>query len=259
MSRPLQYGFAEQYGEAAFDRAQRERKAAKVLAILGDAVGRLEELDMLDVGCSTGYMTQLYARHFRWVLGTDIDSPAVAHAARSAGSNAHNLGWAIMDSQRLALPSRCLDVVACTHIYEHVPDAKQLMAEIHRVLRPGGVCFFSAGNRLSLMEPHYRLPLLSVLPKWVAHLYLRVLGRGHHYYETHLTYWGLKRLVSAFDLYDYTIEVVADPHRYHADDLVTPGSWKQTTARLALRWLYWACPTYLWVLRKPVSSRGLEQ
>ena len=128
------------------------------------------------------------------------------------------------------------------------------MSEIHRVLRPEGVCFFSAGNRFSYMEPHYRLPLLSVLPKFLAHLYLRLLQRGEHYYETHLSYWGLRKLVRHFDIEDYTLRVVANPQKYFAEDMVPPGSSKQLWIIRLLKVAIWICPTYLWVLRKSEAA-----
>jgi 2-polyprenyl-3-methyl-5-hydroxy-6-metoxy-1,4-benzoquinol methylase len=245
--KKLQYGFSAAYGEAAFAQAARERKAAKVLAILEDAVGDLSSKRLLDVGCSTGFMTRCYARKFSEVFGTDIDQPAIVHGSGSAKDRAL---WAVADSQCLPFPEASFDVVTCTHIYEHVPDAGRLMAEIYRVLRPNGVCFFSAGNRLSLVEPHYQLPLLSVIPKALAHWYLRLLGRGSHYYETHFSYWGLRRLVRNFTLEDYTMKVVADPQKYFAEDLLQAGSTKQKCVLLALRKAYWICPTYLWVLRR---------
>ena len=243
----LQYGFS-QNSPGAYDRAQRERKADKVIAILNDAIGALDALDLLDIGCSTGLMTNLYARHFRSAIGTDIDLPALHFAAQNP--EATNVSWSMMDSQRLGFPDCSFDVVTCTHIYEHVPDAQALMGEIHRVLKLGGVCFFSAGNRFSWMEPHYRLPLLSVVPKGIAHLYLRVLGRGDHYYETHRSLGGLKKLVRQFELEDYTFKVIADPVRYRAEDMLLPGSAKQTLAKSLAKWLYALVPTYLWVLRK---------
>jgi 2-polyprenyl-3-methyl-5-hydroxy-6-metoxy-1,4-benzoquinol methylase len=248
VKKELQYGFSAVYGDTSFARQVRERKAAKVLAILEDAVGGLSEMRLLDIGCSTGFMTKCYAKKFGEVVGTDIDHPAVCHAATSeAGQDGV---WGVADSQRLPFRDEYFDVVTCTHIYEHVPDANLLMAEIFRVLRPNGVCFFSAGNRLSLIEPHYRLPLLSVLPKFLAHWYLRMLGRGANYYETHFSYWGLKRLVRRFYVEDYTLKVVADPQKFFAEDMIRLGSFKQKLVVMILRVAYWICPTYLWVLRK---------
>lgn len=248
----LQYGFSSAYADAAFSIAGRERKARKVLAILEDAIGPLVGKSLLDIGCSAGIMTRLFAPSFASVVGTDIDIPALERARVSDCSSM--VSWLAADSQRLPFSDEAFDVVNCTHIYEHVPDANLLMSEIHRVLRPNGVCFFSAGNRLSYMEPHYRLPLLSVLPKFLAHLYLRLLQRGEHYYETHLSYWGLRKLVRHFVIEDYTLRVVANPQKYFAEDMVPPGSSKQLWIIRLLRVAIWICPTYLWVLRKSEST-----
>jgi 2-polyprenyl-3-methyl-5-hydroxy-6-metoxy-1,4-benzoquinol methylase len=248
VTNPLQTDFSRQYAAAAYDEIARKRKARKVIAILRDAVGDLSSQRLLDIGCSTGFMTREYAACFRETIGSDIDASAVGFARTRDTEDSVN--WIVSNSEALPLDSESVDVITCTHIYEHVPDPAKLMREIHRVLRPDGVCFFSAGNRLSLMEPHYRLPLLSVVPKPVAHWYLRVLGRGRHYYETHLTYWGLRELVGRFEILDYTLHVVDDPVKYCADDMLKPGGAKQAAARLLLRSAYWLCPTYLWVLRR---------
>lgn len=245
----LQHGFSELHRHAVYDAGSRARKAQKAAAVLRDCVASPGRLAVLEIGCAAGYGTAVYAETFGSVAAIDIDLPALAHAQMRNRRN--NVRYLAMDSQQLAFASGTFDVVVCTHVYEHVPDAERLLGEIHRVLRPGGVCFFSAGNRIALMEPHYRLPLLSVVPKSLAHWYLRALGRGRFYYETHLTYWGLRRLVSRFELRDYTLAVIDDPERFAATDIVRPGSLRQRMARWLLTFAYWVCPTYLWVLRKP--------
>jgi SAM-dependent methyltransferase len=82
----------------------------------------------------------------------------------------------VADALHLPFADDSLDVVICSHVYEHVPEPVQMFREIHRVLCMGGVCYFSAGNRLMWNEPHYNLPLLSVLPRPLAHLYIRLAG-----------------------------------------------------------------------------------
>lgn len=244
----LQKDFSAVYGNAVFDAAGRTQKARKALSIIQDCYPHTAELDMLDIGCAAGFGTKAYAERFRHAIGIDIDEPAVAYAAKN--NSRANLEYAVMDSQRIAFPDNSFDVIICTHVYEHVPDSTQLMSEIYRLLKVGGACYFTAGNRISLMEPHYRLPLLSVLLKKIAHLYLKLLKRGNFYYETHLTYWSLKKLVSKFKVIDYTIEVVRDPVRFSATEVIIPGSVKQRLSLVALQMAYWICPTYLWLLKK---------
>lgn len=250
--RDLQFGFSAAYGRTVLDKDSRRQKAEKVVAVLADHLGDLGELRALDVGCSLGNSTIWYAKRFRRTAAIDIDLPAVARAGRE--NSAPRLSYGVMSGQELAFADESFDVVICTHVYEHVPDARALLQEIWRLLKPGGVCFFSAGNRLQLVEPHYRLPALSIVPRWMASWYLRMLGRGRFYYEKHLTYWGLRRLVAGFDLIDYTVRVVTEPARFAATDVVEEGSRAQRFALFALRWAYWTCPTYVWLLRKPPSG-----
>jgi ubiquinone/menaquinone biosynthesis C-methylase UbiE len=154
------------------------------------------------------------------------------------------------DAMKLSFFDNSFDVVNCTHIYEHVPDSKQLMREVYRVLKPGGVCFFAAGNRLVFLEAHYKLPLLSVVPKFIAHKYIRFFKKADYYYENHLTYWGLRKLVSNFEIFDYTIKIIKNPKKYFASDMVKENSIAQFIYLNVLKMAYWLCPTFIWVLRK---------
>jgi SAM-dependent methyltransferase len=124
------------------------------------------------------------------------------------------------------------------------------MAEIGRVLRPGGVCYFAAGNRWQWREPHYRLPLLSVVPRAVANLYLRLLGRGSHYYEKHRSHGSLRRLVRDFELHDYTLRLIREPRRFALDYLLPPASIKQRLASAIAALAPGLIPTYIWLLEK---------
>jgi 2-polyprenyl-3-methyl-5-hydroxy-6-metoxy-1,4-benzoquinol methylase len=244
--RPADY--SRRRPEAVYRRAEREAKAGKILAVLSDFLSApMDQLRVLDVGCSSGIITNVLGPHFRVVTGTDIDREALVYAARTKVSNADFLPADAMD---LPFREETFDVVICAHVYEHVPNAEKLLKEIHRVLRPGGLCFFAAGNRLRLVEPHYRLPFLSVLPSPLADRYLRISGKGSRYDEKHLTYWGLKRLVSEFQVFDITIKIIQNPEKYSATELCTSGSLKQKLAILFSRLAYGLVPTYVFLLRK---------
>ncbi|MCY7389574.1 MAG: class I SAM-dependent methyltransferase [Burkholderiales bacterium] len=248
----LQYAFSQEHASTVFNASLRRQKALKTLAVLEDHLHDLSNLDALEIGSAAGYCTVHYAARLRHISAVDIDLGAMQHALQH--NPASNVSYFVMDAQHLAFPDATFDIVICMHVYEHVPDATALMGEIDRVLKPGGVCYFTAGNRLSLIEPHYRLPLLSALPKPLSHLYLRLLHRGTYYYENHLTYWGLKKLVVGFENFDYTVRVVKSPEKFRATEVIRPHSMKQKFSILFLKIAYWLCPTYLWLLKKSKSQ-----
>ena len=248
-----QCGFSAMHPEAMYNRDGRLAKAAKTMAVMDDYLAetgqQAADLSLLDIGCSTGFLTKVYGRSFGHVLGIDIDEEAVRHA--QSHNSDKRTKFRAMDSMNLDLEANSLDAATCTHVYEHVPDSTRLMDQIHRVLRPGGFCYFAAANRLLLMEPHYRLPLLSVLPKPLAHRYVRLAGKADSYYENLLWYWQLKRLVRRFEVIDYTGAAIRDPEKYRLTDVLRAGSAMHWMSRALVNLAYWAVPSYIWILRKP--------
>jgi 2-polyprenyl-3-methyl-5-hydroxy-6-metoxy-1,4-benzoquinol methylase len=234
----------------------RRRKAETMLRILADARGDLSTLSVLNIGCATGIIDSVLATAFGSVTGVDIDRPTVIEAQHLR--RADNVRFAVMDAMHLAVPDDSFDVVICSQVYEHVPDAARMMREIERVLRVGGTCYFAATNRLCVIEQHHFLPFLSIIPVPLAHYYLRLMGRGRHYHERHLTYFGLSRLTAAFERIDYTRRVLQEPSRFGVDYMTKRGGLKLYVARALARVAYWAFPGYLWVLRKTGATPATQ-
>jgi 2-polyprenyl-3-methyl-5-hydroxy-6-metoxy-1,4-benzoquinol methylase len=239
--------------EKMYDEEGRVEKARKIVAVLDDFCENISELSILDVSCSTGLIPGYFSSYFNRVTGIDIDAEAVGFAR--ANNNARNVEFHVMDALQTDFGDDSFDIIVCNQMYEHVPDAEQLLREIRRILVPGGVCYFGATNRLKVIETHYgRLPFLSWLPKPLANLYLRMLGRGSHYYENLYTYWTLKRLCAEFEVTDYTTTVVREPERFGVEDMIRPGSPQQRIVLTLLRMAYWISPGYIWILRKPAGQ-----
>lgn len=250
MSRSYQRDFST-HSSRMFDEESRRRKADTIIAVLDDLLGpSLPSCRLLDVGCSTGIIDDSLSRRLGFVAGADIDTRAVVFAARRF--RREGLAFLAGDATSLAFPGCSFDVVVCSQVYEHVHDASTMMEEIRRVLRPGGICYFAAGNRIRLVEPHYGLPLLSIIPRPLAHILVRLSGKADHYHELHLSYWALRRLVRRFELFDFTEALITRPGRFHTGYMVGRGRLGSALAGFVCRHAMWLVPGYVWILRKPV-------
>ena len=250
-----QFNYSDIHRDAMYNSELREKKAQTMIAICEDYFAEnLKNLSVLDIGSSTGIIANALSYSFGTVVGVDIDEPAVKYATKRFRDR--DAIYFVSDSMNLAFRSNQFDLVICAQVYEHVPSASRLLAEINRVLRPGGICYFAAGNRLRLIEPHYNLPFLSVMPRALAHKYMRLTGKGDTYYEKHFSYWGLKRLIKKFECIDYTKKIIENPLLYHADYMISEGSLKQKLAEIIIKNLPWLSPGYIWLLKKIVSKNA---
>ena len=202
----------------------------------------------LDAGCGPGIITDELAQHFHTIFGVDVD-PAGVRWAQS-----HALNGAVFargSATRLPIASGSVDIVICAQVYEHLLDKRALAAEIWRVLRPGGVCFFSGPNKYTVMEEHYWLPFLSWLPQPLADGYMRFFRKGTVYDVWPWPYWRLRQLWGAFRLQDYTVTMLRDPRRFAVAEVVGKMGWISTLPDWAFRLLLPLLPNYNWILTKP--------
>jgi ubiquinone/menaquinone biosynthesis C-methylase UbiE len=233
--------------------AEREKRAIKILAVLKDHYGStLHCLNLLDISCSTGFMAKRFGESVRLVVGMDIDRTALAVAANL--DVGEHVKFVASDALKTCFYDSFFDIVVCNQMYEHVPSAEKLMKEIYRILKPDGVCYFGATNRLKIIETHYgNIPFLSYLPKKIANIVIKKLGRGDEYYETLYTEWGLKALVKNFTVTDYTKKIISNPKRFSAENLIKPGSLKQKVALMVMKYAYPFLPGYVWLLSKKTN------
>ncbi len=226
------------------DGARRRRKAQKIVRVLTDFLGRkgLDGLVAVDIGCSTGFTAEALQRAGAQVIGLDIDVPGLVYAKSSFGAS---VDFICADGSALPFPDRSVDILVFNHIYEHVVDPDAVLAEIRRVLHPDGVVYLGLGNRMGVIEPHYRLPFLSWLPRPVADRYVAATRTAPNYYEQFRTRQGLIRMCDGLTLWDYTYTVLSHSERFAAQDMVPrrlaklPGRFWHTLAPIM--------PTFIWL------------
>ena len=100
---------------------------------------------LLDVGCATGLFLQAM-RHYGWqVTGVEPNAEAAAYGRDTLG-----LDIFVGTLAEVTFPAQAFDVVTLWDVLEHVHDPKATLAEISRLLRPGGLLVVSLPNPTSV-------------------------------------------------------------------------------------------------------------
>ncbi|AEE46640.1 class I SAM-dependent methyltransferase [Cellulomonas fimi] len=111
---------------------------------------------VLDIASGSGYGGHLLAETAASVVGVDVSAQAVAYAQEKFARD--NLEFRQGDATQIPLDDASVDVVTTFETIEHVEDYRAFVAEIDRVLAPGGVAIISTPNDLEFIEGnHYHL------------------------------------------------------------------------------------------------------
>ena len=95
-----------------------------------------EKCELLDIGCSAGYHVRHMARKAKRVVAIDVDRVALEIARQRVKSS--RVTFMRYDGDTLPFAHASFDAVTMLDVLEHVHDRPTLVAEIVRVLRPGG-------------------------------------------------------------------------------------------------------------------------
>ncbi len=129
-----------------------------------EVVARLGPGAVLDVGCGMGDETARLAGDGRFVIGVDYDPDTAVLAAAEWGPGGHrgaSVRFAGMDGARLGVRAGAFDWACSSHIIEHFIAPESHVAELARVLAPGGTAFVITPNRPADFENPFHVYLFE--------------------------------------------------------------------------------------------------
>ena len=103
----------------------------------------VENSRVLDIACGTGYGIAILKPRAKHVTGVDVDPVAAKEAMAECDDKA-----AVLLGNGLGLPfaDDSFDTITSFETLEHLHERSRFLAELHRVLRPGGTLILSTPN-----------------------------------------------------------------------------------------------------------------
>lgn len=127
----------------------------------------------LDVGCGGGSLAEEFSRLGCQVTGVDPAEAALAVARAHAAASGLAITYRAGTGEALPCADETFDIVYCCDTLEHVINPDQVIAEVARALKPGGVFFYDTINRSWLSK----LLAIKLAQEWRA---TRVLPPNLH-------------------------------------------------------------------------------
>ena len=132
-----------------FSRSQRADSGAcaviqaQVLSALGRNSGAL---NVADVDCGAGTQCLLWAEQGHQVFGVDGDEALVGQARARAHESSLEIGFEVACASALPWPDCSMDLVLAPDWLEHTSNWRACLAELVRVLKPGGLLYLSTSS-----------------------------------------------------------------------------------------------------------------
>jgi len=95
-----------------------------------------KELTLLDLGCGTGFFSELLATRYDRVLGADISFQMLNYAKNNRKAD---IKWAQADAFKLPYQTGSIDVVYSNLMIQWCEPIDQVLVEIMRIIKPGGL------------------------------------------------------------------------------------------------------------------------
>jgi ubiquinone/menaquinone biosynthesis C-methylase UbiE len=118
------------------------------------------DMEVLEIGCGTGTTAIAHAPYVGHILATDLAPRMIEIATdKAAAANIDNVTFKASSVEALDLPDASIDAVMAHNLLHLLEDREAAIADIHRVLKPGGVFVTSTACLGDMM-----LPLRLIVP-----------------------------------------------------------------------------------------------
>ena len=117
-----------------------------------------------DIGGGSGTLSRVVASHGHRAVCVDLNEPLIAIGRKRAVEEGLDIEFHVASATDIPLQDHALDVCVVAELLEHIEDWEACMNEVSRVLKPGGIVFFSTTNVMCPKQNEFNLPMYSWYP-----------------------------------------------------------------------------------------------
>ena len=150
------YTDAERASDSYFDEIEQRRYRTHyhLPELFASLLGGGQSL--LEIGCGIGVDSIQLAKRGYAVTAVDLTENALTVARQFAASRGVSIDFRPGNAERLDFPGQSFDAVYSFGVLHHTPDIERSVAEVYRVLRPGGTAYVMLYHRDSLVNLVHR-------------------------------------------------------------------------------------------------------
>ena len=160
-------------------------------------ISQWQELKVLDVGCGGGFSCEFMAKKGAITYGIDSSAKCIEVAQKHSCENSLNINYQVGIAENLPYQNRTFDVVICVDVLEHVSDYCQVVSEIYRVLKPGGIFLYDTINR------NFQSRFVMI---WLMENLLGLIPQGVHDWHKFIQPEELNKLMLSLGFIDVEIK-----------------------------------------------------
>lgn len=148
----------------------------------------LNNMSLIDVGCGGGILAESLAKEGANVTAIDLAPQSIEIAKLHLYESQLNINYECIEiSEKSSTAVNSFDILTCMEMLEHVPNPEYIIAECAKLLKNGGIAFFSTLNR---NIKSYALGVIA------AEYILKLVPTGTHDYKKFITPAELRSMLS---------------------------------------------------------------
>ena len=198
----------------------------KCVQLLKDSIVSFQGKRIVDLGCGDGVLTYELSRRGAESYGIDLSDEAIAYAKQKHSSLASDAQFSVESCTDTHFEDGFFDAVVSSDVIEHLSNPRELLVEIHRVLKPDGIAVVSTPIKIT-EHPLDKMHTIEWFKDEYAALVKEIFSDATFEYS-HPVFWA--ELIARSGKHRFAVNVLS----YFMNPFLSEGKWRFPSMQYAI-------------------------